>query len=91
MADVTIKIFSGAHQVAVRAYGSPLTAAEAKEGLRGEEAAWVGALTAENSSTLLVGQRQLIAGSTYHLNLRQQAGKALRLLCQWQQPQRASI
>ena len=75
MADVTIKILSKVETTAVRSIASPLSAAEAKGGVLGENAMWTGTLTADNSLTVLVGQQQLVAGNVYHLTLQEQAGK----------------
>ena len=81
--DVTIQVLSDGNLIAVKTFGSPLTAAEAKAGLQDECSTWVGTLTGENTSTVLVGERQLSAGSTYNLKLRQQSGNFLHLLFYW--------
>ncbi|KAK9901204.1 hypothetical protein WJX75_000120 [Coccomyxa subellipsoidea] len=72
MEDVVVKVFKVGAEVASESIFSPVTAAEAKDGLRDTSAAWVGKLTEPNRSTGLVGRRQLTPGATYHLHLQEQ-------------------
>ena len=75
MEDVVVKVFKVGAEVASESIFSPVTAAEAKDGLRDTSAAWVGKLTEPNRSTGLVGRRQLTPGATYHLHLQEQPSR----------------
>ena len=75
MADIVVKILQGREEVAQAKICSPASAAEAKEGLKDTNAAWVGNLTEPNCATSLIGKRQLTPGGTYVLHLQEKAGE----------------